>query len=120
MAKCNYCGTRTWFFETHRCKAKSKPKQEICRQTTAARSPSERRLTSMDSTTGLYFQQQQNQIYSVASDPEPCRMTSDFHRPIQNHAPDRSYSPSSHSNECSSPSSLDSGSDSSSSNYSGD
>jgi len=90
MAKCNICGTRTWFFQTHRCKAK--PKQEIGGQ--------------------------KNLINSVVSDPEPCRMTSDFHRPIQNHAPDTSFTPPSYSSECSSSSSWDSGSDSSSSSYS--
>ena len=118
MAKCNICGTRTWFFQTHRCKAKSQPKQEIGRQTVAARSPSERRLTSIDTTEGYLLQQQQNLINSVVSDPEPCRMTSDFHRPIQNHAPDTSFTPPSYSSECSSSSSWDSGSDSSSSSYS--
>ena len=118
MAKCNICGTHTWFFQTHRCKAK--PKQEIGRQTVAARSRSERRLTSIDTTDLYLLQQQQNLINSVASDPEPCRETSDFHRPIQNYAPDTSYTPPSYSNECSPSSSWDSGSDSSSSSYSGD
>ena len=60
MAKCNICGTRTWFFQTHRCKAK--PKQEIGRQTVAARSHSERRLTSIDTTDLYLVQQQQNLI----------------------------------------------------------
>ena len=118
MAKCNICGTRTWFFQTHRCKAK--PKQEIGRQTTSVRSPSERRLTSIDTTDLYLVQQQKNLINSVVSEPEPCRMTSDFHRPIQSHAPDTSYTSPSYSSECSSSSSCDSGSDSSSSSYSGD
>ena len=118
MAKCNICGTRTWFFQTHRSKAKPKP--EIGRQTVAARSPSERRLTSIDTTDLYLVQQQQNLINSVVSEPEPCRMTSDFHRPIQSHAPDTSYTPPTYSNECSPSSSWDSGSDSSSSSYSGD
>lgn len=118
MAKCNICGTRTWFFKNHRCKAK--PKQEIGRQTVAAGSPSERRLTSIDTTDLYLVQQQQNLINSVISEPEPCRMTSNFHRPIQNHVPDTSYTPPPYSSECSSSSSWDSGSDSSGSSYSGD
>ena len=118
MAKCSICGTHTWFFPTHRCKAK--PKQEIGRQTTSVRSTTERRLTSIDTTDLYLVQQQQNLINSVVSEPEPCRMTSDFHRPIQYHAPDTSYTSPSYSSECSSSSSCDSGSDSSSSSYSGD
>lgn len=118
MAKCNICGTRTWFFQTHCCKAKAK--QEIGRQTTSVRSTTERRPTSIDTTDLYLVQQQQNLINSVVSEPEPCRMTSDFHRPIQNHAPDTSYTPPSYSSDCSSSSCWDSGSDSSGSSYSGD
>lgn len=116
MAKCNICGTRTWFFQTHRCKAKAK--QEVGRQTTSVRSPSGRWLTSNDTTDLYLVQQQQNLINSVIGESEPCRMTSDFHRPIQSHAPDTSYTPPTYSSECSSSSSWDSGSDSSSSSYS--
>ena len=115
MAKCNICGTHTWFFQTHRCKAK--PKQEIGRQTVAARSRSERRLTSIDTTDLYLLQQQQNIINSIVIDNEQCRVGHHVHHPIQSNDATPSYSHSS-SSECSSSSSWDSGSDSSSSSYS--
>jgi hypothetical protein len=129
MAKCQICGRKTWFFQTSQCECRAQQKKHKSIEThPSVRGQSSHLPRAMGKTTGqqrppqstdmtdLYLlQQQQNLINTVVSEPEPCRMTSDFYRPIQFCDTSPSESSSSSSSDCSSSSSWDSGSDSSSS-----